>query len=295
MADQHNSDDRLANEQLAGEQHTDEHRAGQHANDRHAEDQPAEEDAANEHRADNDCAASERPADDRPIPSHDETPVPVWRERYEIAPDYDLLLIVKVDWAPNCELVYEFEASREILAGIPYFRRLLYPESREGGQQLVGQEVIELKHDDPKAWKTWLQILHARLERSSYEVETVTVWHMLAIAEKYGINPTWQSARDWFNQWLCTQSGKGLFTDRRRICEVLFPCHTFDHALGFSAGTMWLAYNSVGHIKEIRPAPFDKLTHLSLPHGIMRRSPKLQIRILTLRAPIADYLHIQNK
>jgi hypothetical protein len=67
---------------------------------------------------------------------------------------------VKVDWTTGCELVYEFEVSRRILIKVPFFMRLVTPEVREGGQQLTEQEVIELKHDNPKAWKTWL---HAHL------------------------------------------------------------------------------------------------------------------------------------
>lgn len=174
---------------------------------------------------------------------------------------------MKVNWTNGGEFVYEFEVSRQVLIEIPYFRRLLTREVRAGEQ-----EVVEVRGDDPKAWKTLLQILHGRLEDSSYNIPTDAVWHILLIAEKYGISPTSQNARDWFNGWLVAQSGEGLFYDNRRICEILFPCHAFDHALGFSAGTRCLAYNSVGHIKEMRPMHPDEHTHLKLDHGIMRRS-----------------------
>jgi hypothetical protein len=241
------SDDQQANEQLENER-------------QHADEPRADEQNANERES----RAEERPTN---APDHE---AHVHRERYEIVPNHDILLVVKQDWH-GTTLVYEFEASRQVLSAIPFFARLLARELRDGEQEMVQREVIELTNDDPRAWKTWLEILHSRrMERSSYEIPTVTVWHMLLVAEKYGISPTCQGARDWFDEWLFTQSEEGLFTDQRRIREVLFPCHAFDHALGFSAGTMWLAYNSVGHIKEMRPAYFDEHTHLRLDQGIMR-------------------------
>jgi hypothetical protein len=265
--DQH-AEDQYAHEQHANEQHANE----QHANEQHADEQYTEEQqhhAHNQHADEQQQHTHDQHADEQPTASRHETPIPpLYRERYEIARDHDVLLVVK-NWINHGEFVFEFEVSRHVLTEIPYFRRLLTRESRQGEQ-----EVVILRGDDPKAWKTLLQILHGRLEQSSYEIPTDAVWHILLIAEKYGISPTRQNARDWFNGWLVTQSHEGLFTDNRRICEILFPCHAFDHALGFSACTMWLAYNSVGHIKEMRPAYFDEHehTHLRLDHGIMRKS-----------------------
>lgn len=227
-------------------------------------------------------------ADEATKTSHHEKQVHC--ERYEIASNHDLVLVVKENWIISRRVgdefveqqgepraVYEFEVSREVLIAIPYFKRLLAQEYSE-----AKQNTVELKEDDPRAWKLWLQILHAgSLEQSSYEVPTVTVWHVLLIAEKYGIDPTREDAQQWFDKWVETQAGEGLFTDQRRICEILFPCHAFDHAPGFAAGTEWLAYNSVGHIMESRPAGFTHHTHLRLDHGILRKySP-----------PQAPYLH----
>jgi hypothetical protein len=282
-SDDRHSDDQMANEQLADEQRANEQRDHEEpaANAEHASGQYANTQHANFQHA-NDQQANEQAAHEPPSSPHDETP-PLYRERYEIVRDHDLLLVVKVNWMDSGELVFEFEVSRQVLAGVPYFRRLLTRDFREGEI-----EVIVLRGDDPKAWKTLLQILHGHLERSSYEIPTDAVWHILLIADKYGISPTSQNARDWFDQWLDTQSREGLFTDQRRILEILLPCHAFDHSLGFSTATMWLAYNSVGHIKEGRP--FEGHTHLSLGHGIIRKS-----HILTLQAPIADCIHLQSK
>lgn len=129
--------------------------------------------------------------------------------------------------------------------------------------------MVELKEDDPRAWRIWLEILHhGSIEQSSYDASTLTVWHVLLIAEKYGISPTRKDARVWFNTWI--DSHEKLFTKQGSITEILFPCYAFDHARGFATGTKWLAYNAVGHVKETRPAGFTQHTHLRLDNGILR-------------------------
>lgn len=217
-----------------------------------------------------------------PDPPHHEPQIHC--ERYQLTSKHDLVLVVKENWIDKVwvddelveeqgelRAVYEFEVSRDVLIAIPYFKRLLTQGFRESKQ-----DVVELKEDDPRAWKLWLEILHRSLERSSYDAQIITVWHVLRIAEKYGISPTRKDAQEWFDRWFVKQSGDGLFTENESICEVLFPCHAFDHALGFSTSTMWLAYHSAGHIVERRPEGFISHTHLRLDQGIMRKYlPKL--------------------
>jgi hypothetical protein len=214
-------------------------------------------------------------ADEPPATSHQEAPIR--RERHTIASKHDLVLAVKGEWTHNTKVederakqrgdtpaIHEFGVSREVLLAFPYFKILLAREYREAKQQ-----VVELKEDDPRACKVWLQILHGSVEKSSYEVQTITIWHVLLIAEKYGFDPTRKDAQEWFGKWIQTQKGTGFFTDQKKICEILFPCHAFDNVSTFATCTEWLAYNSAGHISESRPAGFTH-THLRLDYLILR-------------------------
>lgn len=202
-------------------------------------------------------------------------PPDIYRERYTISSNHDHVLVillttqlingVYVDTKDSPPAAYEFEVSRKVLRQIPYFARTLPDEV------VVALETTsELRGDDARAWKLWLEILHGRLHYLSYEVQTTTVWHVLDIAERYGISVKREDARDWFNEWFNTQSGKTLFTTVDSVREVLFPCHAFDNAQAFSTSTMWLAYHCAGHIEEKRPWGFEYHPRLGLDHGIER-------------------------
>ena len=198
------------------------------------------------------------------------------RERYTIAHPHNHVLVV-LPSSINVHFVngvfeerrgppqaaYEFEVNLEALHKIAYFRRTL-PLNQ------AAQGFSELRDDDPRAWRLWLQMVHGCLDEQSYYAQISTVWHVLRIADKYAINPTCADASRWFDQWFFAQSAEGLFTRNDTVRENLFPCHAFDHALGFTTSTSWLAYNCAGHIAEKRPKEFEHHPRLGLEHGIER-------------------------
>jgi hypothetical protein len=205
------------------------------------------------------------------------------RERYSIAREFDhILVIIPSSIIPQFvngvyeerkgppRAAYEFEVSIEILHNIAYFRRTIPLPKNEDGKT---HSTSELRDDDPDAWKIWLEMLHGCLDRKSYEAQIATVWHVLCIADKYGISPTCPDAGKWFDQWFFTQSAIGKFTENDNVRQILFPCHAFDHALGFSTSTMWLAYHCAGHIEELRPSGFERHPHLGLDRSIERTYP----------------------
>jgi hypothetical protein len=209
-------------------------------------------------------------------------PESLHRERYIIAEDFDHVLVV----IPSSiithfvngvfeerrgppQAAYEFEVSLKALHKIAYFRRTLPMDKATHGTS-------ELRDDDPRAWRLWLEIVHGRLHEPSYRAQIPTVWHVLRIADKYAINPTCADAGKWFDQWFFTQSARGIFTYIDNVRQILFPCHAFDHALGFTTSTMWLAYNCAGHIAEMRPKDFENHSRLGLEHGIERTYHRAQ-------------------
>jgi hypothetical protein len=198
------------------------------------------------------------------------------RERYTIAHPHNHVLVV-LPSSINIHFVngvfeerrgppqaaYEFEVSLEALHKIAYFRRNLPVDKAAHG-------ISELRDDDPRAWKIWLEMVHRRLSEQSYYAQISTVWHVLRIADKYAINPKCADAGKWFDQWFFTQSAEGIFTSNDKVRQILFPCHAFDHALGFTTCTMWLVYNCAGHIAEERPKEFEHHPRLGLDQGIER-------------------------
>lgn len=213
------------------------------------------------------------------------------RERYTIARPHDHVLVV-LPSSINAHIIngvfeetrgppqaaYEFEVSLEALHKIAYFRRTL-PLAR------AAQGTSELRDDDPRAWRLWLEMVHGCLDSQSYYAQIPTVWHVLRIADKYAINPTCADAGKWFDAWFFTQSAEGIFTSIDSVRQILFPCHAFDHALGFTTCTMWLAYNCAGHIAEKRPKEFEHHPRLGLEHGIERVYTQAQFH----QAPEADH------
>lgn len=264
-------------------------------------------------------AYSARDASMAPPPSG-----PLHRERYTIAPASDHLLVVIPstiitsfvngvfeDRKGPPQAAYEFEVRLEALHKMAYFRRtiplldekpLLDGEDKasqgrtlqdkapedEAPQDKATYSTSELYDDDPRAWRLWLEMLHGCLNVRSYQAQIVTVWHVLRIADKYDINPTCADAGAWFDQWFFAQSSRGLFTTNENVRQILFPCHAFDHALGFSTSTMWLAYNSTGHIEEKRPKEFEQHPRMGLDRGIERmyRRPRDLRSILTGYQPL---------
>jgi hypothetical protein len=202
------------------------------------------------------------------------------RERYSIARDFDHVLVImpssiitryvngvfeEVKGPPQA--AYEFEVNLKALHNMAYFRRTIpLCENKDKATYSTS----ELYDDDPRAWRLWLEMLHGCLNHMSYQAQIVTVWHVLRIADKYDINPTCADAGRWFDQWFFTQSASGLFTNNDAVRQILYPCHAFDHALGFATSTMWLAYHCAGHIAEKRPKEFEQHPHLGLHRGIER-------------------------
>lgn len=214
---------------------------------------------------------------------------PYWqleKEYTTISPDHDLT-IKAVEYkevtrtendkqvkesAPS--KVHEFRVKRDVLcAASPVLRKLLTTGFRE-----AEQTTVELHGDPAKALEVWFKIFHA----TSDELEDVEfaylgtdlkdVWEVLATAHKYEIDPKDAKAKAWFDDWYTAQFGR---EDRRfgflEFQALVFPCHAFDNARGFTFATKQLVYRANGHITERRPDGFEH-DHLHLSSNIIRKS-----------------------
>ncbi|KAH9844460.1 37S ribosomal protein subunit sws2, mitochondrial [Teratosphaeria destructans] len=152
------------------------------------------------------------------------------KEYYSISQEHDLVL-----------------RSIDALSETTHFETLLYnPEIKEHKQT-----VVDPKDDHPVALATWLKILQGAGENdasgdTNITVEHMTiehVWHILAIAFKYGFNPKMPAAKAWFDK--CQKELRDDYyagirhgsIDRRQVIEW---AHAEDHSQQ-DAGTDGLA------------------------------------------------------
>lgn len=168
--------------------------------------------------------------------------------------------------------VHEYRVKRETLsAASPVLRKLLTAGFRE-----TEQTSIELHEDDAAALEIWLKIMHAAsptLEGVTFayvDTDIKDVWEVLGTAHKYEIDPKDAKAKAWFEKWYAAQMNR---PDHRfgylDFQALIFPCYTFDHAIGFTHATKQLVYRSNGHITERQPTGFRQ-DNLHLSSNIIR-------------------------
>jgi hypothetical protein len=149
-----------------------------------------------------------------------------------------------------------------------FFKTLLKGEFREADKNSV-----ELHHKSAKAFKLWMQLLHDTLDEDSYNVDMLTMWHMLAIADKYEFDPRRPEPRAWFNKWYNLKDNLKEWTKYECCCELLFPAHAFHHAVAFAKATKLLVYEGKRHNQEMRPDGFDAF-YLRLDRPIIRTTSR---------------------
>lgn len=169
--------------------------------------------------------------------------------------------------------VQEFRVKRDALcAASPVLRKLVTTGFRE-----AEQTTVELHGDPAEALETWFKIFHATspelegVEFAYLQIDLKSIWDMLATAHKYEIDPKDVKARAWFENWYAAQSER---EDRRfgylDFQALVFPCHAFDYAPGFTFATKQLVYRANGHITERRPDGFEH-DHLHISSNIIRK------------------------
>lgn len=200
------------------------------------------------------------------------------RERHKIAETHDFTISVEVAEKPyNASMspivikIHDFEVSRAALNASDYFKRVSTPDFSD-----TGKSSFIIKEDDPAAIMVWLQILHQRLKTSDFDAgnlkfTSATAWHVLLIADKYGLDPVHAHAKQWFANWYESQSS--VLSDSR---ELLYPCYIFDHAKGSTEATKHLAYAAAFHITESRPSSRFP-NKLRLDQRVIRKSSSRSI------------------
>jgi hypothetical protein len=99
-----------------------------------------------------------------------------------------------------------------------------------------------------------------------YKISVLGVWYAIAYTERDQRDSAKTALKPWFVKWYATSiEHSALDLDFAR--GLAFPCQLLDHAPGFARITKWLAYNHIGHVKEIPPKSFRGQPGLHLPPG----------------------------
>jgi hypothetical protein len=113
-------------------------------------------------------------------------------------------------------------------------------------------------HDVPDDYWTD-QILRA--------IDIGTIWELIVAADKYLFEGDLAEAiQQFFAKWYKSNVNlkvMELEAAKKFARQLAFPCHFFDHAVGFAMITKWLAYNFDGHVTELKPVSV-KWTHMHL-------------------------------
>ena len=183
------------------------------------------------------------------------TEIPMEHERHHIAPEHDLIIIVKETKLrgegrdrEHFILVHEFEVAATVMREYRYFNVIF--DNKQWAD--TGKGSYEIKGDDPAAWEVWLQLLHGCLDTTEVEAKISTIWNLLVLAVKYNFDGHCPELRKWFFAWYETFCKHK--TLNQLVCrELLYPCYFFDHAVAFATVTEFLVYNMNGHIEEHMP------------------------------------------
>ncbi|KAF2480702.1 hypothetical protein BDY17DRAFT_302252 [Neohortaea acidophila] len=222
-------------------------------------------------------------------------------QHYTIVPNYDLIVrAIEREESARDEIgsdghvhrvlesiprkIHVFKVARAVVSSSStYFKKLLNRNS--AFRESAHHSCIDLHEDHPEAIAVWFQIMHDSSPGDSAAMKSVTiktVWEVLAVAHKYGYEPATSKPKTWFAAWYesnVTWSVNTLdFQDHQML---LFPCHTFDHAVGFAATTKYLAYHATGHITERRPEGFE-YDHLRLDSRIIQQLNAAKGRLKTI-------------
>ncbi|KAF2020206.1 hypothetical protein BU24DRAFT_448535 [Aaosphaeria arxii CBS 175.79] len=193
---------------------------------------------------------------------------------FEISPDGDLE--VKSIRKGDDQAIYTLKRET-MVAKSQYFKNLLR-YTHLGDQSSPG---ITLEDDDPEALNVWFRHLHAEGDAERKELQQPnqlsdisvrTIWHLACVGDKNNFDG--EVLGDFFKKWYRhhvrlsnNNSNDGEEFPYNFVAYVKtlpFPCLVLDHAEGFAETTKWLAYNSIGHIREVRPPGFtSKYHHLS--------------------------------
>ena len=133
---------------------------------------------------------------------------------------------------------------------------------REGANKFGQEEGI-----DKDGALVWLAHLHELSEQQMaglglHEISITGIWEAILSWMYKEKQADLKALKPWFEKWYDTTGVCPHDIDSARLLAL--PCQLFDHAEGYARVTKFLAYNSIGHVKERQPKGFRaKSLHLA--------------------------------
>jgi hypothetical protein len=144
---------------------------------------------------------------------------------------------------PVLKVAY-MKVSRKILQEASSVWRVVFNKS--GPWDESPRLLVDLNDDTVVSLELWLRCLNGAMTEDMYKIPVEEIWHSPEVCRKYFLKVEMLNA--WFTLWWDSQDQDHMKIDNMR--ELLYPCHEFEHSIGFSFLTKFLAYNVAGHITE---------------------------------------------
>jgi hypothetical protein len=133
---------------------------------------------------------------------------------------------------------------------------------REGANKFGQEEGI-----NKEGVLVWLAHLHDLSEQQMaelglYEVSIPGIWEAISLWLYQEKRADLKALKSWFDKWYDATGTHPLNVDSARLLAL--PCQLFDHAEGYARVIKFLAYNSIGHVRERQPKGFKaKSLHIA--------------------------------
>jgi hypothetical protein len=119
-------------------------------------------------------------------------------------------------------------------------------------------------------------------ELGLYEISITGIWEAILSWTYKEKKADLTEFKPWFDKWYDTIGVRALDIDSARLLAL--PCQLFDHAEGYARVTKFLAYNSMGHVKERQQKDFKaKSLHIAPAEFVGKSSQYGRVPFLSTR------------
>jgi hypothetical protein len=110
------------------------------------------------------------------------------------------------------------------------FNRMLSGQFMEASRKVIG-----VQEGTVASLELWFRVLHKKMTDEMYAISIEDVWEAIEVCGYRQFDLDKLKGEAWFAKWIVRKDVKTWTHAQMRM--LLFPCHEFDHALGFAVLT----------------------------------------------------------